>query len=281
MHLTNQFNVQKFIFPFFFPSASTEFIETDLEMKDFMTGDAYKKELSLTDDYDDNKFESEDDSPNKFDKISPQHTSDISSNSNDCLAYSDRSRDASDDLKPKTQKASRKRGQKRMTKVATDTNDLLDLCDESSDDNSSRSTLDLIIPPPKDFHGFNNPFLNESAKQSTEVTTTKANSNAKTTTNNVPPLTLFGNTNFTPANNQIRFVNIVKRRLCEKDIMIGPNQEVKRRKYKRRSGSGPVEVRDNISFSLFIITLASNRLSVQHQFTPFQSRRPIYPFGLI
>lgn len=205
-----------------------------------MTGDAYKKELSLTDDYEDNKFESEDDSPNKLDKKSPQHTSDISSNSNDCMVYSDRSRDASDDLKSKIEKASRKRGQKRMTKIATDVNDLPDICDESSDDNSSRSTLDLIIPPPKDFHGFNNPFVNESAKQSTEVNT-KPNTNVKTT-NNVPPLTLFGNANFTPANNQIRFVNIVKRRLCEKDIMIGPNQEVKRRKYKRRSGSGPVEV---------------------------------------
>lgn len=222
-------------------SASTEYFETDLEMKHFMTGDAYKKELSLTDDYDDNKFESEDDSPNKFDKKSPL-TSDISSNSNDCMMYSDRSRDASDDIKSNIQKASRKRpGQKRLTKIATDVSDLPDLCDESSDDNSSRSTLDLIIPPPKDFHGFNNPFVNESAKQSTEVNT-KTNTNVKTT-NNVPPLTLFGNTNFTPANNQIRFVNIVKRRLCEKDIMIGPNQEVKRRKYKRRSGSGPVEVR--------------------------------------
>lgn len=210
-------------------------------MKIFMTGDAYKKELSLTDDYDDNKFDSEDDSPNKLDKKSPQPTSDISSNSNDCMVYSDRSRDASDDIKPSNmQKASRKRSLKRMTKIATDVIDSPDICDESSDDNSSRSTLDLIIPPPKDFHGFNNPFVNESAKQSTEVNT-KATTTAKTT-NNVPPLTLFGNTNFTPANNQIRFVNIVKRRLCEKDIMIGPNQEVKRRKYKRRSGSGPVEV---------------------------------------
>ncbi|KAJ6637475.1 Polycomb protein Pcl [Pseudolycoriella hygida] len=221
-------------------SASTEYIETDLEMKTFMTGDAYKKELSLTDDYDDIKFESEDDSPIKLNKKSPQVTSDISSNSNDCLAYSDRSRDASEDLKPKYQKASRKRGQKRMSKIATDVSELPDMCDESSDDNSSRSTLDLIIPPPKDFHGFNNPFLNESAKQSTEVNS-KANTTVKST-NSVPPLTLFGNNSFTPANNQIRFVNIVKRRLCEKDIMIGPNQEVKRRKYKRRSGGGAVEV---------------------------------------
>lgn len=235
---------------FQFYSASTEHIETDSEMRHFMTGDAYKKELSLTDDFDDRKFESDDDSSNKLDKKSPpQHASDISSNSNDCMAYSD-SRDASDDPKPKSQKASRKRGQKRMTKLATDVIDLPDMCDDnSSDDNSSRSTLDLIIPPPKDFHGFNNPFVNDSAKQCTELnakataaTTTPAASTTQKTNSNVPPLTLFGNTSFTPANNQIRFVNIVKRRLCEKDIMIGPNQEVKRRKYKRRSGSGPVEV---------------------------------------
>lgn len=31
-------------------------------------------------------------------------------------------------------------------------------CD-SSDETSSKSTLDLIIPPPKDFEGKNNPFL--------------------------------------------------------------------------------------------------------------------------
>ncbi len=164
--------------------------------------------------------------------------------------------------------------------------------DNSSDDNSSRSTLDLIIPPPKDFHGFNNPFLNESAKQSTgEVNPPKVTANVSQNkqTNNVPPLTLFGNTNFTPTNNQIRFVNIVKRRLCEKDIMIGPNQEVKRRKYKRRSGSGPVEVckiekvrKHSNNFSLgFLFLHHLLRLSVQHQYTPFPSRRPIYPFGLI
>ncbi len=98
-----------------------------------MTGDAYKKELSLTDDYDDNKFESDDDSPNKLDKKSST-TSDISSNSNDCMAYSD-SRDASDDHKPNNQKASRKRGQKRMTKLATDVTDLPDICDEQVNTN--------------------------------------------------------------------------------------------------------------------------------------------------
>lgn len=218
-------------------------------MKTFITGDAYKKELSLTDDYEDNKFESDDDSPNKLDaKSPPQNTSDISSNSNDCMVYSD-SRDASDDIKPATQKASRKRGQKRMTKLPIDMNELPDMCDDnSSDDNSSRSTLDLIIPPPKDFHGFNNPFVNESAKQSTTDVTPKTTSTIPKATGNVPSLALFVNTNFTPAsaNTPIRFVNIVKRRLCEKDIMIGPNQEVKRRKYKRRSGSGPVEVCRNV-----------------------------------
>lgn len=32
-------------------------------------------------------------------------------------------------------------------------------CDTSGDETSSKSTLDLIIPPPKDFEGKNNPFL--------------------------------------------------------------------------------------------------------------------------
>lgn len=32
-------------------------------------------------------------------------------------------------------------------------------CDTSGDETSSKSTLDLIIPPPKDFNGKNNPFL--------------------------------------------------------------------------------------------------------------------------
>lgn len=269
-------------------SASTDHIETDLEMKTFITGDAYKKELSLTDDYEDNKFESDDDSPSKFDKkSSPQNTSDISSNSNDCMVYSD-SRDASDDIKPATQKASRKRGQKRVSKVATDASDIVhDICDDnSSDDNSSRSTLDLIIPPPKDFHGFNNPFVNESAKQSstTDVTpkpaatTTTTSANPKTASN-VPPLTLFGNTNFTPANNQIRFVNIVKRRLCEEDIMIGPNQEVKRKKYKRRLGTGPVEVceRHNDILNRTTKTPASNNCLLLH--LQVISTTPIHAFS--
>lgn len=102
----------------------------------------------------------------------------------------------------------------------------IDLYD-SSDDTSSRGTLDSIIPPPKDFRGRNNPFINDD--DSKPQTSTPKNITSAMNA-------LFGNSSvaFRPENG-VRMVRTVKRRLSAKDIRIGPNMEVKRRKLKRRS----------------------------------------------
>ncbi|KAF5273081.1 hypothetical protein FQR65_LT04823 [Abscondita terminalis] len=94
-------------------------------------------------------------------------------------------------------------------------------CDTSGDETSSKSTLDLIIPPPKDFKGKNNPFLallrgnNEQVKKrrSKDAITLPLPLTAVIPGRPVPKPT--------------------KRQLSEKDICIGPNGEVKRRRLRR------------------------------------------------
>lgn len=91
-------------------------------------------------------------------------------------------------------------------------------CDTSGDETSSKSTLDLIIPPPKDFEGKNNPFHN------------LLKSNNKNKVNSQPitlPLPLTAVIPSCPV------ARAVKRQLNEKDICIGPNGEVKRKRLRR------------------------------------------------
>ena len=95
------------------------------------------------------------------------------------------------------------------------------LCDTSGDETSSKSTLDLIIPPPKDFEGKNNPFL--TLMRGTMDETKKRRSKDAITL----PLPL---TAVIPGNPVLR---TTKRQLSEKDICIGPNGEVKRRRLRR------------------------------------------------
>lgn len=91
-------------------------------------------------------------------------------------------------------------------------------CDTSGDETSSKSTLDLIIPPPKDFEGKNNPFHN----------LLKMNSKNKGASHPITlPLPL---TAVIPSGPVVR---PAKRQLSEKDICIGPNGEVKRRRLRR------------------------------------------------
>jgi hypothetical protein len=101
-----------------------------------------------------------------------------------------------------------------------------DVCD-SSDETSSKSTLDLIIPPPKNFKGFNNPFhVNYKSDFKLNISNdrliNKRNSNSK-----YP---------------EVRIVRTFKRRLSAKDLLLGPNQEVKRRKTTKRRKSADIEV---------------------------------------
>ncbi|CAH1119083.1 unnamed protein product [Phaedon cochleariae] len=95
-------------------------------------------------------------------------------------------------------------------------------CDTSGDETSSKSTLDAIIPPPKDFEGKNNPFLvllrgcvedsNQKGKKRKDITL---------------PLPL---TAVIPGAPKMR---PTKRQLSEKDIVIGPNGQVKRKRFRR------------------------------------------------
>lgn len=126
---------------------------------------------------------------------------------------------------------------------------------DSSDDTSSRGTLDSIIPPPKDFRGRNNPFINDD--DSRPQTSTPKNGTSVISA-------LFGNGSaaFRP-DNGMRMVRTVKRRLSAKDIRIGPNMEVKRRKLKRRSDL--VEV----SILLFFATTESAMIQVLMQFMQY------------
>lgn len=121
---------------------------------------------------------------------------------------------------------------------------------DSSDDTSSRGTLDAIIPPPKDFRGRNNPFLDHgSSSAATQTSTPKNNANGS----GHPSLgfsgALSGNSAAAVASgsgvrpeNRVRMVRTIKRRLSAKDIHIGPNMEVKRRKVKRRAEQIEVSV---------------------------------------
>lgn len=92
----------------------------------------------------------------------------------------------------------------------------------SGDETSSKSTLDLIIPPPKDFKGQNNPFLALLKGCSEEQTKKRRSKDAITL-----PLPL---TAVIPGRPVMR---PMKRQLSEKDICIGPNGEVKRRRLRR------------------------------------------------
>lgn len=86
-------------------------------------------------------------------------------------------------------------------------------CDTSGDETSSKSTLDLIIPPPKDFEGRNNPFsLGEKGQNKG-----KAKSGGQ----------------LRKGLKQGVVAKTLKRQLSAKDIRIGPNGEVKRRRIRR------------------------------------------------
>ncbi|XP_019762373.2 PHD finger protein 19 isoform X1 [Dendroctonus ponderosae] len=98
-------------------------------------------------------------------------------------------------------------------------------CDTSSDETSSKSTLDLIIPPPKDFEGKNNPFLTLLKMGVDEPVKKKR---GKDITLPLPLKTVI------PGQPVMR---PMKRQLSEKDIIVGPNGEIKRKKRLRRNRS--------------------------------------------
>lgn len=116
-------------------------------------------------------------------------------------------------------------------------------CDLSSDENSSSSrgtsSLDLIIPPPANFLGRNNPFLMATPKKSapSRGVGVAAGVGVNELINSI--FKLKGS-----AKEQPRMVRTIKRRLSAKDITIGPNQEVRRRRTRRLTTA--VEVSPNL-----------------------------------
>lgn len=109
--------------------------------------------------------------------------------------------------------------------------------ESSGDETSSRGTLDAIIPPLKDFQGKNNPFLmlnntskngsNRSWKCGASVASKLLNKQAS---GGVRGSTRTGRASLPAGAPAVR---PLKRQLSEKDLVIGPNGEVKRRKHRR------------------------------------------------
>lgn len=103
---------------------------------------------------------------------------------------------------------------------------------ESSGDETSvsRGTLDHIIPPLKDFQGKNNPFLMQytSSGKKPFSSTVYNKQNGK---QSPFPSRFSLPVNLNPLVGPL--IRPMKRKLSEKDIVIGPNGEVKRRKYRR------------------------------------------------
>ncbi|KAJ8734688.1 hypothetical protein PYW08_013938 [Mythimna loreyi] len=104
--------------------------------------------------------------------------------------------------------------------------------ESSGDETSSRGTLDVIIPPLKDFQGKNNPFLMSNTYPSKKPFSSTLNIYSKQNgKQNHHHLRFSLPVNLNPVMGPL--VRPLKRKLSEKDIVIGPNGEVKRRKFRR------------------------------------------------
>ncbi|XP_055641340.1 polycomb protein Pcl [Toxorhynchites rutilus septentrionalis] len=114
---------------------------------------------------------------------------------------------------------------------------------DSSDD-TSRNTLDLIIPPPKDFTGKNNPFHQPAtAAVATAIGTNGSgpallvrNNETKDLMQKASTSNVSHRSSSNLVNGELRVARIVKRRLSARDIMNGA--KIKRRKFRKSSVIG-------------------------------------------
>lgn len=113
--------------------------------------------------------------------------------------------------------------------------------DSSGDEASRRGTLDTFIPPLKDFQGINNPFLMQFKYPSKKALVSSKQNGRQNHLNARFSLPLQFNPMMAP------FVRPMKRKLSEKDIVIGPNGEVKRRKFRRPRKYLQLQVCTNIT----------------------------------
>lgn len=109
--------------------------------------------------------------------------------------------------------------------------------DDSSDETSSKSALDWIIPAPSNFRGRNNPFHSQYKPHAKNKSTEKGHRKGQ-------QMEAFGKVP------EIRIVRTFKRRLSAKDIAMGPNTETKRRKMMKLHKSSEVEIISEIIMPL-------------------------------
>lgn len=119
--------------------------------------------------------------------------------------------------------------------------------DSSGDDTSSRGTLDSIIPPPANFQGKNNPFHlhanTKSSKGSFSITNKLFNRHSLSKMNSATASTTKNQRISLPASLNpviIPAMKPLKRQLSEKDLVIGPNGEIKRKKNRKPRKAGQV-----------------------------------------
>ncbi|XP_058816913.1 polycomb protein Pcl [Topomyia yanbarensis] len=120
----------------------------------------------------------------------------------------------------------------------TESDKSLDIYDSSDD--TSRNTLDLIIPHPKDFSGKNNPFHQPAAATGTTGGSTVGTGITKSNeTKDLMQKASTSNPNQISSNlvnGEMRVARIVKRRLSARDILNG--SKYKRRKFRKCSVIG-------------------------------------------
>lgn len=122
--------------------------------------------------------------------------------------------------------------------------------ESSGDETSSRGTLDAIIPPLKDFQGKNNPFLMQNTYPSKTLNALSMyNKNSK---QNGKQYHFQSRLSLPVQLNPMMgpLIRPLKRKLSEKDIVILPNGEVKRRKHRRPRKYLQMQVR--VLYHLFI-----------------------------
>lgn len=120
--------------------------------------------------------------------------------------------------------------------------------DSSGDDTSSRGTLDSIIPPPANFQGKNNPFHlhanTKSSKGSFSITNKLFNRHSLSKMNSAAAGSTMKNLRISlPASLNPVITPVIKplkRQLSEKDLVIGPNGEIKRKKNRKPRKAGQV-----------------------------------------
>ncbi|OWR53103.1 uncharacterized protein LOC116766762 isoform X2 [Danaus plexippus] len=173
----------------------------------------------------------------KLDKVPKDNTDDINSSNNDCNININTHTSRIATMNLEVSKLSTKNiiehskimSLQHMDSAPAYPSSFIHEFESSGDETSSRGTLDAIIPPLKDFQGKNNPFLMQNTYPSKTPFSSNMNIHNRQNGRNHSRFSLPNQLN--PLMGPL--IRPLKRKLSEKDIVIGPNGEVKRRKYRR------------------------------------------------